>query len=141
VSTPESGNGVSVGVPEKLRELLQRYARAVDERDVDSLAELFHPEAELIGARGTETLGEWLTGMRAPRTFPTSMHFIADPLIRLGPGPGEAVLDTYAVIYQLSDPALDRGDLTLGIRYLDDAVNYEGRWVILRRTSRTLWMK
>ncbi len=141
MSTPESGDGDAVEVHQKLRDLLQRYARAVDERDLDALSELFHPDAELVGARGTETVGEWLTGMRAPRTFPTSMHLIADPMIRLGPGPGVAVLDTYAVVFQLSDPASELADLTLGIRYLDDAVLYEGRWVILRRTSRTLWMR
>jgi hypothetical protein len=126
---------------EELRTLLQRYARAVDDRDIDTLSGLFHPDAELTGARGTETLEEFLTGMRAPRTFPASMHVIADPLIELGPGTGEAILDTYAVVYQLSDPASDLADLTLGIRYLDDAVRHEGRWVLRRRMSRTLWMR
>ena len=33
-----------------LRELLQRYARAADDRDVTALAALFHPEAEITGA-------------------------------------------------------------------------------------------
>jgi len=132
---------VPAGDHEALRALLQRYARAVDARDADELAQLFHPDAELTGARGTETLEEFLTGMRAPRTFPTSMHVLADPLIDLGPGHDEAVLDTYAVVYQLSDPASGRGDLTLGIRYLDDAVRLDGRWVIRRRTSHTLWMR
>jgi len=126
---------------EELRALLQRYARAVDQRDVDTLSTLFHPDAELAGVRGVESLAEFLTGMRAPRTFPTSMHVIADPLILLGPGPEEAMLDTYAVVYQLSDPASDRGDLTLGIRYLDDVVRHDGRWVVRRRTSHTVWMR
>ncbi|HEX7460042.1 MAG TPA: nuclear transport factor 2 family protein, partial [Acidimicrobiales bacterium] len=125
MSTP-----VPAGDHEALRALLQRYSRAVDARDADVLADLFHPDAELSGSRGTETLEEFLTGMRAPRTFPTSMHVLADPLIDLGPGRDEAVLDTYAVVYQLSDPASERGDLTLGIRYLDDAVRLDGRWVI-----------
>lgn len=132
---------VPTGDHEELRALLQRYARAVDARDGDALARLFHPDAELTGARGTETLEEYLTGMRAPRTFPTSMHVLADPMIDLGPGHDEAVLDTYAVVYQLSDPASGRGDLTLGIRYLDDVVRLDGRWVIRRRTSHTLWMR
>jgi hypothetical protein len=141
-STPD-GHVVGAGTSdhEELRNLLQRYARSVDDRDVDALAALFHPDAELTGARGTETLEVFLTGMRAPRTFPASMHVIADPLIELGPAPDEAVLDTYAVVYQLSDPSSDLADLTLGIRYLDDAVRHEGRWVLRRRTSRTIWMR
>jgi len=129
------------GDHEELRSLLQRYARAADDRDIDALEALFHPAAEVTGARGTQTLDEWLTGLRGPRVFATSMHVIADPLITLGPGPEEAVVDAYAVVHQLSDPASETADLTLGIRYLDDVVRHEGRWVILRRTARTLWMR
>ena len=55
---------------DELRALLQRYARAADERDVDALAALFHPDAEITGARGAQTLDEWLETMRAPRSFP-----------------------------------------------------------------------
>ena len=141
MSAGESSGSSLSSDHEELRALLQRYARAVDERDIDTLATLFHPDAELAGARGVESLAEFLTGLRAPRTFPTSMHVIADPLIHLGPGPEVAILDTYAVVYQLSDAASDRGDLTLGIRYLDDAVRHGGRWVLRRRTSHTLWMR
>ena len=124
VSTPESGARRAGGVHEELRALLQRYARAADERDVDALAALFHPDAEVTGARGTQTIGEWLDPCGRRGRFRPACTSWADPLIRLGPGPGEAVLDTYAVVYQLSDPASDLGDLTLGIRYLDDAVLY-----------------
>ena len=67
------------------------------------MAALFHPDAELSGARGTQSIDEWLDTMRAPRTFPTSMHVLGDPLIDLVPGADEAVLDTYAVVYQLSE--------------------------------------
>jgi len=130
-----------VGDHEELRALLQRYARAADDRDVEALAALFHPGAEVTGARGTQTIDEWLTGMRGPRTFPTSMHLIGDPLITFGPGPEEAVVDAYAVVHQLSDASSDSGDLTLGIRYLDDVVKHGGSWVILRRTAHTLWMR
>jgi len=135
-----AGSGAR-GDHEELRALLQRYARAVDERDIEALAALFHPEAELHGARGAQTLDEWLDGMRGPRAFPISMHVIGDPLVRLGPGDDEAHLDAYAVVYQLGDAGPDRGDLTLGLRYLDEAVRHEGRWVLRRRTSHTLWMR
>jgi SnoaL-like domain len=79
--------------------------------------------------------------MRAPRTFPVSMHVLGDPLITLEPGADRAALDTYAVVYQLSDPGSDGGDLTLGIRYVDEVERLSGRWVIRRRTARTLWMR
>ena len=86
-------------------------------------------------------IDEWLDTMRAPRTFPTSMHVLGDPLITWSRGRTEAALDTYAVVYQLSEPGSGGGDLTLGIRYLDDVERLSGRWVIRRRTARTLWMR
>ncbi len=132
---------VGGGDHEELRALVQRYARAADERDVGVLAALFHPDAEVTGARGTQGIGDWLDTMRAPRTFPTSMHMLGEPLIELAPGADDGFLDVYAVVYQLSDPGSGSADLTLGIRYLDDVERLSGRWVIRRRTARTIWMR
>jgi hypothetical protein len=126
---------------DELRNLVQRYARAADERDVDGLRALFHPDAVIEGARGTWGRDGWLESMRAPRTFPVSMHVLGDPLIVLDEAVGSATLDTYAVVYQLGDAAAGQSDLTLGIRYLDDVARYEGRWVITRRLARTLWTR
>ena len=126
---------------EELRALLQRYARAADDREIEALAALFHPEAMVIGSGGTLALEDWLATMRAPRAFPQSMHVIADPLIAFGEDGISADLDSYAVVFQLSDPTSGRGDLTLGIRYLDHAVVHQGRWVFLRRQATTAWMR
>ena len=123
------------------RELLQRYARAADDRDVPALTALFHPDAEIVGARGAQTLDQWLETMGGPRAFPSSMHMIGDPLITHESGAGHASLDTYAVVYQLSEPGSGIDDLTLGIRYLDAVVELDGRWVIRRRRAQTLWMR
>ncbi len=124
---------------ERLRALLQRYARAVDDREIDTLITLFHPDATITGNRGVQSLDEWLDTMRAPRAFPQSMHVIGDPLIELDEEAGTANLDTYAVVHQLNEPG--KGDLTLGMRYIDGAVFHHGDWVFARRTARTLWMR
>jgi hypothetical protein len=126
---------------EALRALPQRYARAADDRDVDALAALFHPEAAVEGARGAQTIDEWLDTMRGPRSFPSSMHVLGDPLIDLPEVGDEARLDTYAVVYQLGDKEAGQSDLTLGIRYLDDVVRDGERWVIRRRVAQTRWMR
>jgi hypothetical protein len=126
---------------EELRALLQRYARAADDRDLTALAALFHPDAEILGSRGAQNREEWLDTMRGPRAFPQSMHVIGDPLIELAEDGEEAHLDTYAVVHQLSDPASGNADLVLGIRYLDTAAKYKGGWVFVRRAARTLWMR
>jgi hypothetical protein len=126
---------------EELRALLQRYARAADERDGEALAALFHPEAVIIGSRGSQALDEWLATMRGPRAFPLSMHVIADPLIALREDKRSADLDSYAVVFQLSEPSSGAADLTLGIRYLDHAVVHQGSWVFLRRQATTKWTR
>ena len=125
------------GDHEALRALVQRYSRAADDRDVDVLASLFTPDAVITGARGEQGVDAWLDTMRAPRTFPASMHVLGDPLIELD---GDtARLDTYAVVYQLGGEG--QGDLTLGIRYLDEAVRTAAGWQVARRTATTVFMR
>jgi SnoaL-like domain len=126
---------------DELRNLLQSYARAADGRDVDALAALFVPEATIQGARGAQTLDEWLDTMRSPRSFPASMHVLGDPLIELVEGTGRGTLDTYAVVYQLGDRDAGQADLTLGIRYIDEVVRVDGRWLIRDRNAEILWMR
>jgi hypothetical protein len=126
---------------DELRNLLQRYARAADDRDVEALAAVFHPDATIDGARGSMTLDAWLDTMRGPRAFPTSMHVLGDPLIELADGKGTGVLDTYAVVYQLGDRDAGQDDLTLGVRYVDGVRRVDGRWRIHHRAGTTLWMR
>ena len=69
------------------------------------------------------------------------MHVLGDPLIALDEGSGRATVDTYAVVYQLSEPGSGHADLTLGIRYEDEVERHDGRWVIRNRSARTVWMR
>jgi SnoaL-like domain len=138
---PGQPGGSAVSDHEEIRALLQRYSRAADERDIDALASLFHPEAQIAGARGEQTLEEWLDTMRGQRTFPSSMHVLGDPLIAMDGDHRGATTDTYAIVYQLADPKSGGSDLTLGIRYLDELINQDGHWVIRRRSARTVWMR
>lgn len=125
----------------ELCNLVQRYARAVDDRDLGVLADLFHPDAQISGSRGSASRAEWLATMEAPRAFGVSMHMMGSPLITLSSDGQEASLDTYAVVYQLSEEGAEGAQLTLGVRYLDQAVVHQGRWVIRHRQTRTIWMR
>jgi hypothetical protein len=127
-----------VNAHDGIRTLLQRYARAVDDRDIDALAGLFDPAAVIVGARGTQSVEEWLDSMRAPRSFPVSMHVIGEPLIEEDEGSARARADTYAVVYQLGD---EGSGLTLGMRYLDEVAARGDRWVFVRRRSEMVWMR
>jgi hypothetical protein len=125
---------------DELRDLLQRYARAADDRDIDGLADVFEPGAVIEGTRGALDLDGWLETMRGPRAFPVSMHVLGEPVID-SRRVDECMLDTYAVVYQLGDRDAGQSDLTLGIRYLDEVVRIEGRWRIRHRRAQTLWMR
>jgi hypothetical protein len=127
---------------EELRKLPQRYARAIDARDIDAVGALFHPEGVVDGARGTAAVPAYLDGFRnAPKVFESSMHVLGSPLIDLVPGGDTARLDTYAVVYQLRAAGSPEGDLVLGVRYLDDVVRQGDTWVIMHRRAVSLWAR
>ena len=123
------------------RDLAQRYARGADERDVDALTALFHPDAVINGTRGRQTRDEWVDTMRGPSPFKASMHLLGEPLADHAEGDNEARLDTYAVVYMTGDPDAGTNDMTLGMRYVDQVVRNDGRWVILHRDVTTVWMR
>ena len=116
---PVGPAGPQPSAQDELRALVQRYARAADERDVPALESLFHPDAEIDGVRGPMPFATWLDTMRAPRTEGYSMHMLGDPLITLDPGGLRATLDTYGVVYQ--------PERTLGMRYVDEVERQIGR--------------
>lgn len=116
--------------PDEIRYLLQTYARGADEGDLDALAGVFADDAVIDGTRGVQSKAEWLEAMSAPRQG-TSMHLIGDPLLTVDGDTAHA--DTYAVVYN--------GDLTLGMRYVDDLVRRDSRWQVHRRSARMVWMR
>jgi hypothetical protein len=124
---------------DQLRRLLQRYSRAADAKDVDSLRSLFHPDAVIDGARGTLELEPWLEMMGAPPSFPVSMHLLGEPLIDVDGD--RATLDTYAVVFQVGDRSAGQQDLTLGIRYQDEVVRDGAGWRFRHRSAQTVWMR
>jgi hypothetical protein len=127
---------------EQLRRMTQRYARAVDARDVDAVAALFHPDGSVDGARGSSPVPAYIDAMRdAPRIFESGMHVLGDPLIDLDQGADHARMDTYAVVYQFRPSGSTEPDLVLGIRYLDDMVRHAGQWLIYHRQAVNLWTR
>ena len=127
---------------EVLRRFPQRYARAVDERDHAALAALFDPDGSVDGTRGAQSVPDYLEAMRTmPRSYESSMHLVADPLVDLDAGADTAHLDTYAVVFQTRTVSGDGPDLTLGMRYLDDMVRRDGTWMVHHRVARMLWVR
>ena len=118
---------------DQIRNVLQTYARGADERDLDALASVFTDDVVIDGTRGVQSKTEWLDAMAAtPRPEgTTSMHLIGDPLLSIDGDTAHA--DTYAVVYN--------GDMTLGMRYVDDLIRQDGTWRIKARSARMVWMR
>jgi hypothetical protein len=126
---------------ETLRNLGQRYARAIDARDYDAIAALFHPDAVVDGLRGHAPIEEYLDGLRGtPRAYDNGMHLLGEPLIEFEPGSDTAELDAYAVVYQLGLHREGGGNVTLGMRYLDSVERRAGVWRIRHRRTELRWM-
>ena len=131
-----------LGDVEALRQLPQRYARAIDARDIDAVGLLFDPNGSVDGVRGSSMVPAYLDALRAmPATGGSTMHVLGDPLIELAVGDDRARLDTYAVVYQLRPPESAEPDLMLGMRYLDEVVRHDGEWLIHHRRSTMLWTR
>src|SRR5690349_8476825 len=106
---------------EHLRALPQRYSRAIDARDIDAVAALFHPEGSVDGARGLLSVADYINNLRTTASpFASSMHVLGEPLIDLLPNSDAGRMDIYAVVYQLRPADSTEDDLMLGIRYVDD---------------------
>jgi SnoaL-like domain len=121
--------------------MLQRYARAADTRDIPTLESLFHPDAEITGARGTQTLNQWIFAMQSPRSHPTSMHMIGEPLIHHVDGSDHAVMDTYAIVHLIGETDSGESNSSMGVNYHDEMILYHFKWMFWRRTMTILWRK
>ncbi|MEI8001664.1 MAG: nuclear transport factor 2 family protein [Actinomycetes bacterium] len=120
---------------EELRNLGQRYARAVDDRQLDAVPACFTPDAVIDGIRGTTTITEFVAGLRDGAAG-SGLHLLGAPLVTFTAGADVAALDTYAVVHRWSETA---ARTTLGMRYLDDVVRTGDGWRIAHRRTTLLW--
>ena len=112
-----------------IQDVLLRYARGVDRKDLALVAACFTPDAAYEGAlaRLIERMAVW----------ETTMHVMANQLIELAGD--QAHSETYAVAYHRAPGGRE---LVVGVRYLDDLVRRDdGRWLIARRVVATDWQR
>lgn len=119
---------------------IARYARALDDRDFDTVADCFTPDAQCTYSgvqlpRGRQAIVDYLQGLRS---LTATTHIMSLPVIDLD---GEqAVVETSGLAYlvvPLPDGPVVR---TRGLRYVDRFVLHEGAWRIATRVHRCDWM-
>ncbi|MFN8640564.1 MAG: nuclear transport factor 2 family protein [Candidatus Binatia bacterium] len=117
-----------------IHDLIMRYARGVDRRDLDLVASCFAADAAYDGALGTGGIDVVLAALRErmPR-YRTTMHFLTNPLIAVDGD--SASCETYALVYHRLESEDDVEDFIVGVRYVDTLARRPEGWRITSRRT------
>lgn len=123
-----------------IHDLLMRYARGVDRRDLDLVAACFAPDARYEGALGVGTIDVALAALRERmQRYQMTMHLLANQLIELAGD--HAHCETYALVYHRLVDDADQEDFVVGVRYLDDLARHGADWWIVHRQAVLEWQR
>jgi ketosteroid isomerase-like protein len=123
-----------------IRDLVTRYACAVDRRDFDGVAACFTPDADTDYTYFKGPIAEVLEKIRAGvGGFAMTMHVLGNHLAEVHGD--EASSETYAVCYHRRPGVADGAQLVVAMRYLDHLVRTPGGWRIKRRHATVEWQQ
>jgi len=123
-----------------VRDVVLRYARAVDRRDLDLVSACFEPGAAYEGSLATGTVEDALRSLAdAFVRWDSTMHFVGNQLVELRGD--RASCESYAIAFHRRMRADDASELVVGIRYEDELARGPGGWRIARRCARALWTR
>jgi ketosteroid isomerase-like protein len=123
-----------------IRDLVTRYACAVDRRDFDAVAACFTPDAETDYTYFRGPIAVVLEKIRAGvNGFAMTMHVLGNHLAEVRGD--EATSETYAVCYHRRPGVPDGAQLVVAMRYLDELVRTTDGWRIRRRHATVEWQQ
>ncbi len=123
-----------------IQDVLLRYARGVDRRDLDLVSSCFLPDASYEGALASGTIRDALARLRERMArYEATMHFIGNQLVEVQGDTASS--ETYAVAYhRLAEEGIAKL-FTVGVRYLDELVRGGDGWRIRRRVVKREWQR
>ena len=123
-----------------IRDLVTRYACAVDRRDFETVAGCFTPDAETDYTYFAGPISQVLEKIRAGVSgFAMTMHVLGNHLAEVR---GDtATSETYAVCYHRRPGVPDGAQLVVAMRYLDDLVRTSAGWRIRHRHATVEWQQ
>ena len=123
-----------------IRDLLYRYARGIDRRDLALVRSCFLPDARYEGALATGTIGDMLEALPVVMSrYAATMHFMSDPVVTIDGDRARSETRTLAY-HVLHDPP--RRIRTVGVRYEDLLERRDEGWRIVasnRRRAEGVW--
>jgi hypothetical protein len=121
-----------------IQDLLVRYAHCVDRRDLEGVTACFTPDAAYRGSLGEGTIETALVALRdRMMRYESTMHLLGNQLIEIDGD--RAHSETYAIAHHRLNNNGDRHNLTVGVRYEDELVRRDGRWMISHRVVHMEW--
>lgn len=133
------------GRPAELAELAGAYARAVDRRDSAALLALFAPGAEIrlpagMGGRGAPAVRLRPAELLAPLDrWVATRHLVMQQTIELGANGTTATGECYSEAHHVGLRDAAPFELVLHLRYLDEFVRTDARWLFAARTLVVDW--
>jgi len=123
-----------------VRDVLLRYARAVDDRDLDGVAALFLPDADYEGALGRGTIATALQSLgEAMSRYDATMHLMGTYTVTVDGDRAES--RTHCIAYHVLRPASAGKHTTVGVTYHDTMVRSADGWRIAARRVDTRWRR
>ncbi|MBU6281449.1 nuclear transport factor 2 family protein [bacterium] len=124
----------------EVRDVVLRYARGVDRRDLDLVRACFEPGAPYAGSLATGTVEDALRSLAdALGRWDATMHFVGNQLVELHGD--RASCESYAIAFHRRERGDDSAELVVGIRYEDELARGPAGWRIARRSARALWSR
>jgi ketosteroid isomerase-like protein len=119
---------------------IARYAKALDDRDFDTVGACFTPDAQVSYSGvalppGRQAIMDYLQGLRS---LIATTHIMSVPVIDLDGD--RAHVETSGLAFLVVPTAGEPVVRTRGLRYADEFVLADGEWLIARRVHRCDWM-
>ena len=122
-----------------IHDLLFRYARGVDAKNLDQVAACFARDAAYEGKLSHGTIADALKALKgAFERYHGTLHFVGNMLVEFDDG-SHARCETYAIAYHRLKAGDGGQQYVTAVRYLDQLVRRDDRWCITHRTVRQEW--
>ena len=124
-----------------IREVMMRYARGIDRRDMDLIASTFTSDAYAkYGERESCGRDDIVSALRSSTSrFDRSTHSMGDQQVSISGDTAE--VETYAIDYLLYTVDGKQYQAVGGLRYEDKMVRHDGGWLVQHRVLQIDWRR
>jgi hypothetical protein len=133
----------------KINDLLALYARYADTRQAEKQADLFAPDAVVNVFPSTEAKkpvqhidnrADLIEGFQALNQYQQTFHFNGQSLLTVEADGQKATGETYNLAHHIKIVDGKRTMMVIAIRYQDEFVKLDGRWLFQKRDLYMQWI-